>query len=724
MNRFAYRTTGLAIKTLSGLSKARTFVHGESHIPNGSLIFVINHFTRIETLLVPYHISRLTGIPVWSLASYELFKGSLKNFLDQVGAVSTHNPNRDELIVKTLLTGESAWVIYPEGRMVKNKKIIEKGRYMISYAGGKHPPHTGAATLALRTEFYRERLRQLQTANPQEAERLKAAFNLDDLTPVFSNRTHIVPVNITYYPIRARENILSSLAHRFRGELSERITEEIMTEGTMLLSGVDIDMRFGEPIEIRPCLECHEIKCDIATSTSFGFDDSIDSRVKLREKAFGIMQQYMDAIYRMTTVNHDHLFANMLRMMPGQRLDAAALRRRVYLSVGICARRHDCHLHQSLDDDQLHLLTDDHFGKYRDFVELAREKGVVTSDGRFLVKNKARFSTPFDFHRVRLENPVHVMANEMEPLKSALKCLRRLAWTPDYWIRRRIAKYLLNKALDEFKTDYDAHFREGESKHPSVGRPFLLKGKRKRIGIVLVHGYMAAPLEVRGLADFLHRMGFSVYAPRVRGHGTSPEDLAERTHEEWVRSVEEAYVIMSCLCPHVVLGGFSNGAGLALDLASRISDVAGVFAVSPPFRLQDFSARFVPALHLWNRMMDRVRRNGAKMEFVENEPEHPHINYSRNPISGVNELERLMGRVEERLRHVTAPALVIQSAGDPVVDPSGTRKVFKQLGAPDKTYTVFNFSRHGILIGEGADRVYRAVGNFLTHLDRMTRESA
>ncbi len=723
MNRFAYRTTGLAIKALSGLSRARAHLHGESNIPSGSLIFVLNHFTRIETLLVPYLIHKIVGVPVWSLADAHLFKGSIKAFLDRVGAVSTRNPRRDELIVKTLLTGEAAWVIYPEGRMVKSKKIVERGRYVVSHDDGKHPPHTGPATLALRTEFYRQRLAALSSSNPPEARRLMSLFEIGDLAPVLNNRTFIVPVNITYYPIRARENLLSALAQRLREDLPERLAEEIMTEGTMLLSGVDIDMRFGEPIEIRPCLKCHRIDRDIATPEQFGFDDAIASKSRMRQEALGIMNRYMEAIYRMTTVNHDHLFACILRMTPYRRIHGMELRRKVYLAVGLCARNNGWHLHRSLAEDQLHLITDDRFGKYEAFVTLAKEKRVLVEDGNALFADRTKLTLPLELHRGRLDNPIAVMANEIEPLTGLLRCLRRLAWTPHFWVRRRIARYLIGKADRQFEEDYAAHGRDGESKPRSVGRPYLLRGKRGRLGIVLVHGYLAAPLEVRGLADFLHRMGFWVYAPRVAGHGTAPEDLAVRTHEDWIRSVEEAYVAMNCLCPRVVLGGFSNGAGLALELASRMSDAAGVFAVSPPFRLQDFSARFAPALHLWNRMMERVNRNGAKMEFVENDPEHPHINYTRNPVSGVLELERLMGRVEDRLRHVTVPALVIESAGDPVVDPKGSRKVFRRLGTDDKTHTVFNFERHGILIGEGAERVYRAVGNFLTHLDQVVRPS-
>jgi len=57
------------------------------------------------------------------------------------------------------------------------------------------------------------------------------------------------------------------------------------------------------------------------------------------------------------------------------------------------------------------------------------------------------------------------------------------------------------------------------------------------------------------------------------------------------------------------------------------------------------------------------------MEFVENVPENPDINYTRNPVSGSNELEKLMKQVGDQLKNVKGPALIIQGSDDPVVNP-------------------------------------------------------
>lgn len=713
MNRFAYRTTGFAVKTIANLSKARINLHGTEKIPDGALIFVINHFTRLETFLMPYHIFRLTKTPVWSLADYELFKGAFGTYLEKLGAVSTKNPDRDRLIVKTLLTGEAAWIIFPEGRMVKNKKIIEKGRFMISKAGGKHPPHTGAATLALRTEFYRQRLRRLSAVNPQETEHLMDLFQITSLESVLDRATYIVPVNITYYPVRARENILSQLAVHLVEDIPERIVEELMTEGSMLISGVDVDIRFGDPIEVNPCLQCSPIEADISAARRINFDDPIPSKSVLRQEALKLMQRYMAAIYNMTTVNHDHLFASMLRSMRWSKIDRQDLRRRVFLAAVQIRRDGNIFFHKSLAADQIHLLTDDCYGKVKDFLAIALETGVLTEKANQLVKDASKFSSPYDFHRARIDNPIEVMANAVEPLTGLQRKVGRIASQPGFWIKRKIARDLIQQAVREYEQDYAQYFVEDESKSPDVGMPYMIKGDSKALGVVLSHGYMAAPLEVRQLADYLGRRGFWVYAPRLKGHGTSPEDLALRSYLDWKRSVDYGYAIMSNICKRVVAGGFSTGAGLALDLAARVENVAAVFAVAAPLRLKDLSARFAPALEMWNRLMDRTRQIGAKKEFVENQPENPHINYRRNPIAGVAEIERLMDDLEPKLASIQVPTLVVQSSADPVVDPRGSRKIFDLVGSSNKEFILFNFNRHGILLGEGAERVHRAIADFL-----------
>jgi len=713
MNPIAYRTTGLFIKTISSLSKLRFSIHGKENIPKGSIVFVVNHFTRIETLLLPYHIFRLTGIPAWSLADDGLFKGTLGKFLDAVGAVSTKDPDRDRLIIKSLLTGEASWIIFPEGRMVKSKKIFDRGRFSVFYATGKRPPHTGAATLALRAEFYRQRLKTLVHTEPGEANRIKALFEIDDLEPVLAQKTYIVPINLTYYPLRGKENILNHIAERLVNTVPERLKEEIMTEGTMLLSGVDIDMRIGAPIKIQDYLGRAEIGKDIKTTRPIDFDDPIPSRRVMRKTAHSIMRDYMSSIYHLTTVNHDHLFASILRMYPRRRIRAYELRQRAFLAASEKPAALGVHRHSDLSGSQTHLLTDDRRNRFKDFISLAVEKKIVKHNDAILVKDPLRFSLSIDFHKIRIHNPVSVIANELEPLLRLQRYLRRIAWMPRFWLRRSITQRLLREAKTEFDRDYHKYFVSGESKNKNVGMPFLVRGRSREIGVLLIHGYMAAPLEVKELAMHLGRRGIWVYVPRLKGHGTSPDDLARRSYSDWVRSVEHGYAIVRNECRRVVVGGFSTGAGLALDLAAGMDDVAGIFAVCPPMQLQDLSARFVPAVDVWNRVMQRVQLNGAAKAFVENRPENPHINYFRNPIGGIRELERLMSSLQPKLPSVKAPALVIQSSGDPVVDPRGSRRVFEQLGSEDKQYTVFHFDRHGILLGNGASRVHRVIGDFV-----------
>ena len=105
VNRHTYLASGHVIALMEALSKVNVNIHGRENIPAGSLIFVVNHFTRIETFLLPYHIYHLTNQPVWSLANPDMFSGAFGQLLEAGGALSTSAPHRDRVIVKNLLTG-------------------------------------------------------------------------------------------------------------------------------------------------------------------------------------------------------------------------------------------------------------------------------------------------------------------------------------------------------------------------------------------------------------------------------------------------------------------------------------------------------------------------------------------------------------------------------------------------------------------------------------------
>jgi esterase/lipase/1-acyl-sn-glycerol-3-phosphate acyltransferase len=715
VNRYAYLASGHVIAMMEALSKVNVNIHGRENIPDGSLIFVVNHFTRIETFLLPYHIYHLTRRPVWSLAHADMFSGAFGQLLEAVGSVSTRSPDRDRVIVKSLLTGEANWIIFPEGCMVKDKLFVEHARYAVSCAGGRRAPHTGAATLALRTEFYRQRLRRLINEQPAEAQRLQQLFGIDDLTPVLAGKTSIVPVNITYYPLRAKENALSRLADVFLSGLAERYHEELLTEGAMVLSGVDIDIRIGRPMETGSCLACGSIEQDIFSAQRIDFDDRLPSRQVMRRESFRLMQRYMAAIYGLTTVNHDHLFASLLRNLPFSRFSESDFRRRAYL-LATSQSLSGLHRHQSLESDQVALLTDDRHHKIREFLALAVETGVIRRDGDTFVKNPGKFSSPFTLDRARIDNPLGVFANEVLPVKNLQRAALLTAWLPSMLLATLVHKRLLARAEQEFTADYLAFFRTGESKERDIGKPFLLRGKSRKMGIVLVHGFMAAPRELSGLADFLSNQGYWVVVVRLKGHGTSPEDLAKRSAEDWRESVDSGFAALSVFCEKVVLVGFSFGGGLVLDCAARNAAVAGVVAISPPLKLQDFFSRFAPSLEKWNRLMSAVHYEKGKREFLEVSPEHPDINYHRLPVAALVAMEEFMTELAEQLPQIMAPALVIQGEGDPIVDPAGARQLFALLGSPQKNYLPFDFMRHGILLGEGADKVYRAVGEFIEKL--------
>ena len=693
-------------------------LHGLEKVPDQPVVYVINHFTRLETVLMPYLIKKHFHKEAVSLAHESFFSGKMRDLMDNVGAVSTADPHKDKIFIHALLTDGHPVIIFPEGQIIKDKKIVEKGKYIVYNTGIRRSPHSGAARIALLTEFIREKLRTLKARNDMASVARIASrfgFSVNDLEKIICKETYIVPVNITYYPVRARENALSRLAGKFFN-LSARLREELEVEGSIMLGKVDIDINFGIPIAARRYASSKwKIKRMMADRNVYLNTGDFKRIPAFRQVCVRLMYDYMNAIYGMTSINHDHIMSYILTSYRQNSFSENDFKKRIFLAIEHLRKIALPNCHTSLYKKQFYLLTDDRHEKYENFMEEAVASNYLRRENGLIIKNKKRFRMPSDFHTIRRDNIIEVLRNEIEPLRYFTQVMKRQKLIPGFFMKWKVRDTFLKLEKELFHQDYEQFYLPGESKPKNVGEPFFLKRFFSRKGIILVHGYMAAPEEIRPLADYLHRNGYNVYGVRLRGHGTAPEDLAIRNWEKWYDSASRAYIIMKNSVKTFSIAGFSMGGGIALlQAANKPGRFASVISINAPLVLRGMASKFAPAVVAWNTLLKKINVDKWKLEFIKNNPENPDINYLRNPVSGSYELEKLMKRVDLQLKNIADPALIIQASDDPVVDPASGRKIFNKIGGGNKQFFMVNANHHGILRGKEATEVNARVLAFLS----------
>ena len=120
----------------------------------------------------------------------------------------------------------------------------------------------------------------------------------------------------------------------------------------------------------------------------------------------------------------------------------------------------------------------------------------------------------------------------------------------------------------------------------ALRRPFLLEAPQlpqSRTGVLLVHGFSGTPFEVRPLGEALWRAGYTVYAPRLAGHGTTAQDLAASTFHDWRRTVSDAFDRLRTEVDRICVCGLSLGGLLTLDLArERGAEIAAIQVLAAP----------------------------------------------------------------------------------------------------------------------------------------------
>ena len=273
-----------------------------------------------------------------------------------------------------------------------------------------------------------------------------------------------------------------------------------------------------------------------------------------------------------------------------------------------------------------------------------------------------------------------------------------------------------------FDREYEKYFLKGETKPRPIGEPYLLHRNETKRGVLLIHGLMAAPEEVRQWADFLFSLGYTVYAPRLAGHGTSAVDLSGRHWGDWTDSVNRGHAILKACCEEIVVAGFSTGAGLALYQAvSKPADFLGVISVSAPLKFKSTSACFAELMDQWNILLRTLGIKQFRKDYAPNDPDNPEINYHRCPVHSIVQVKALMKKVYRALPALSVPSLIMQANRDPKVCGRSGRRIYDRIGSTDKSYREVDFHLHGIVRGEVARGVFAETAAFL---DRLTWRSS
>ena len=700
--RLALAFSSLVIGVVRKLSGANITISGEE-LPDSPVLFVANHFTRFETFVVPHMLYKKYRRASRSLADDAVFVGLLGRFMRWVGTISNKNIARDCIIVEDLLKGNSDWIIYPEGYMVKNKWItFDNGEFCTHSPQRDGPIHTGAAVMALKA-----RMSQLRAKDngKDELKRFCSSMGIDATGIDKSLEVKIVPISITYYPIRPGKNRLLTWIDSMVHQRNTRLFEELEIEVNLLMDA-HMNIRFGKAIELDPYIApLLEKEADLYSKTYV--NDFIDSQRKVLTNAM------MQRVYSLMQVHFDHIFILSLVTMPTVKVCPSYLKILIYKNVRSLRTFEDYNLHKELQKELFKMILDENYEPFVSAIELATKQKILylDSDGDYLF-DKNLLEKEYPFHKVRVKNTLQVILNEIKWQEPIVEMAKQNSLYSEQELKEDNFKHLRQREWRYYEEEYTEHVGQKPTDEEK-GAPIVLFDAQNDAGIVFSHGYMAAPQEVRTLAEYLFEKGINVYVPRLRGHGTDPEALKSVSAKDWEIDFERAFTAMRQVCNKVFIGGFSMGGLLALDHAAQY-EVDGVIALNSALKLHNLRVSYVvPTLHFFNEMISYLNDKGIK-EWIDNShTEQPKINYLKHPLSSVSQMEKIMSKVSSSLQDVTAPILIIQGDNDPIVKRESARRIYDGIKSTDKKLLLLPRDKHGILADEGHDEVFETIYRFI-----------
>lgn len=235
--------------------------------------------------------------------------------------------------------------------------------------------------------------------------------------------------------------------------------------------------------------------------------------------------------------------------------------------------------------------------------------------------------------------------------------------------------------------------------------PFLLPGSSK--GILLIHGFTGSPAEMVLLGRSLQEKGYTVLAPRLCGHGTSPEEMASTNWRNWYHSVCDGYHLLKGLCTEISVVGLSMGGLLAIKIGMEYP-VHKVVTLSAPIHIADRRIELLPEMEqAMGRYVSKRRRKIADL------PDRYCVAYRQMPLASIHSLLALIRSIVEGLGTLSKPLLIIQSRSDHTVLPESGQYIYEHVASEEKELLWLAKSGHLVTLDVERERVFEKVAAFI-----------
>jgi len=721
-----------AFRTTRKLLKLNIKLHQDVGAENDAVqqgdIFLFNHFARFETFIPQYLINEATGAYCRSVAAAEFFEGDerFSQFLYSIGVVPNDLPNLFPFLAQEILHGRKL-VVFPEGGMVKDKRVVDqKGRYSVfsRTANERRKHHRGSAVIALAVDAFKTALLHDFAAGKYHrvehwAEQLKFD-SVEHLMQKAVKPTVIVPSHITFYPIRVSDNILHQAARLFNRGINKRFAEELIIEGNLLFKETDMDIRFSRPIiagdywrwwekRLLPNVvhRFETLNELFALKPSAGHWGGRVHAIGMKVKSNHVRDDYMRSMYEAVTVNLSHIASLIIMELFEQglsQIDCGRFHKMLYLGIKLIQKT-DYHLHRSLcNPEEYGAIINRGSSRLDQFLKTTTSMKLLHVDqGNYVIDQK--LIEDFHVDDIRTENLISVYANEVRPLSKITRIIENAMQQADKINARALADYRFNDQVLAYEWDRKQFQRERyeeinsqQTQTADANWYFLKSNNKSASAVLLIHGFLSGPAELRSLGERLHAAGHHVLGVRLKGHGTSPWDLRSRNWHDWVASVERGYDIVKAYSQSVHIVGFSTGGLLALNQAANHPNnrIKSVTSVNAPVRFKNKNMVFVPLVHHANRLVSWVSSEGL-VPFTPNQSENPEVNYQHIPVRALYQLQQFIDHLTANSLTIAADVHLYQGDEDPVVAPASVETLDKLIIAENKTRITLNSDIHGVV---------------------------